>query len=89
MLYKNIKVKVHSPDGDTDFFDIVAGVFQKDTLTSYLFIISLDYMLQMSVDLMKESGFTLTKVSRRYPTWTIMDTDYIDDIVLLANSPAT
>ena len=26
MLYRNTKVKVHSPDGDTDYFDIVAGV---------------------------------------------------------------
>ena len=26
MLYRNTKVKVRSPDGDTDNFDIVAGV---------------------------------------------------------------
>ena len=26
MLYKNTKVKVRSLDGDTDYFDIVAGV---------------------------------------------------------------
>ena len=26
MLYKNTKVEVRSPDGDTDYFDIVAGV---------------------------------------------------------------
>ena len=26
MLYKNTKVKVRSPDGDTDYFDIVAVV---------------------------------------------------------------
>ena len=25
MLYKNMKVKVHSPYGDTDYFDIVVG----------------------------------------------------------------
>ena len=34
MLYKNIVV--HSPDCDTDFFDIVSGVLQGDTLASYL-----------------------------------------------------
>ena len=28
MLFKNMKVKVHSLDGDTDYFDIVAGVLQ-------------------------------------------------------------
>ena len=32
MLYRNTKVNVRSPDGDTDYFDIVAGVPQRDTL---------------------------------------------------------
>ena len=31
MLYKKMKVKVRPPDGDIDFFDIVAGVLQGDT----------------------------------------------------------
>ena len=30
--YRNTKVKVRSPDGDTEYFDIVAGVLQGDTL---------------------------------------------------------
>ena len=46
MLYKNTKVKVRSPDGDTDYLDIVAGVLQGDTLAPYLFIICLDYVFQ-------------------------------------------
>ena len=32
MLYKNMKAMVHSPDRDTDFFDIVTGVWQGDTV---------------------------------------------------------
>ena len=32
ILYRNTKVKVRSPDGDRDYFDIVAGVLQGDTL---------------------------------------------------------
>ena len=37
---------------------------------------------------MKENGFKLTKErNRRYPTQTITDADYADDIALLANSP--
>ena len=32
MLYRNTKVIVRSPDGDTDYFDLVAGVLQGDTL---------------------------------------------------------
>ena len=39
MIYSNTKMKFRSPDGDTDFFDIVAGVLQGDTLVPYLFII--------------------------------------------------
>ena len=53
MLYSKIKVKVHLPDGDTDFFDIVANVLQGDTLVPYLFIICLDYVLWTSVELIK------------------------------------
>ncbi len=48
ILYRNTKVKVRSPDGDTEYFDIVAGVLQGDTLALYLFIICLDYMLRTS-----------------------------------------
>ena len=41
-LYRNTKVKVRSPDGDTDYFDIVAGVPQRETLAPYIYIICLD-----------------------------------------------
>ena len=61
MLYKNTKVKVRSPDGDTDYFHIVASVLHGDTLAPYLFIINLDYVLCTSIDLMKENGFKLAK----------------------------
>ena len=38
---------------------------------------------------MKENSFNLAKErSRRYPALTITDTDYADDIALLANPPA-
>ena len=68
---------------------IVAGVLQGDTSAPYQFIICLDYVLRTSIDSMKENGFKLTKErSRRYPARTIMDADYIDDITLLANTPA-
>ena len=50
MLYRNTKVKVHSPDGDTDYFNIVAGVLEGDTLAPYLFIICLDCVLRTSID---------------------------------------
>ena len=87
ILYRNTKVKVRSPDGDTEYFDIVAGVLQGDTLAPYLFIICLDYVFRTSIDKIKENCFELTKESRRYPAKTITDTDYADDIAILANTP--
>ena len=88
ILYRNTKVKVRSPDGDTEYFDIVAGVLQGDTLAPYHFIICLDYVLRTSIDKIRENGFKLTKKrSRRYPAKTITDADYADDIAILANTP--
>ena len=87
-FYRNTKVEVRSPDGDTEYFDIVAGVLQGDLLAPYLFIICLDYVLRTSIDKIRENGFELTKKkSRRYPAKTINDADYADDIALLANTP--
>ena len=89
ILYRNTKVKVRSPDGDTNYFDIVAGVLQGDTLAPYLFIIRLDYMLWTSIDKIRENDFELTKKrSRMYTAKTITDADYIDDKAILANTLA-
>ena len=89
MLYKNTKVIVHSSDGDTGYFDIVSYVLEGDTLAQYLFIICRNNVFITSLDLIKEDGFKLTmERSRRYPTYTIKETDYADDIALLANTLA-
>ena len=39
MLYQDTCSMVRSPDGNTEFFDIIAGVLQGDTLAPYIFII--------------------------------------------------
>ena len=84
ILYRNTKVKVRSPDGDTEYFDIVAGVLQGDTLAPYLFIICLDYVLRTSIDKIRENGFELTKKrSWRYPAKTITDADFWIIIICL------
>ena len=85
---KNTKVKVRSPDGDTDYFDILAGVLQKDTLAPYLFIICQDYVLWTSVDKMKERFQAGKGKKQKIPAHTITDADYADDIALLANTLA-
>ena len=88
ILYRNNKVKVCSPDGDTEYFNIVAGVLQGDTLALYLFIICLDHVLRTSIDKIRKNSFELTKKrSRRYPAKTITDVDYANDIAILANTP--
>ena len=87
ILYRNTKVKVRSPDGDTEYFDIVAGVLQGDTLAPYLFIICLDYVLRTSIDKIKRKWLWAKRRSKRYPAKTITDADYADDLALLANTP--
>ena len=88
ILYRNTKVKERSPYGDMEYYDIVAGVLQGDTLAPYPFIICVDCMLRTSIDKIKENGFELTKKgSRRYPAKTIINADYADDIVILGNTP--
>ena len=79
---------VRSTDGDTEYFDIVAGVQQGDTLAPYLFIICLDYVLWTSIDKIRKNGFELTKKrSRKHPAKTITDADDADDMSLQANTP--
>ena len=86
MLYHNTEAMVRSPDGDTGFFEILAGVLQGDTLAPLLFIITLDYVLRKSLDIHKDLGFTLHKArSRRYPPIKITDADYADDLALFAD----
>ena len=68
MLYQNTLSMVRSPDRDTDFFDISAGVLQGDTLAPYIFIICLYYILRWSIDENVDLGFTLEPgKSKRYP----------------------
>ena len=61
IFYRNTKVKVRSPGGDTDYFVIGVGVVQGDTLAPYLFIICLDNVLRTSINKIKENGFEPTR----------------------------
>ena len=86
MLYKNTRSMVRSPDGDTMFFDITAGVLQGDTLAPFIFIICLDYVLRKAIDEKTDLGFTLIqRKSRRHPAKKISDADYADDIAVLTD----
>ncbi|XP_072033316.1 uncharacterized protein [Amphiura filiformis] len=48
--YQGTEAKVMTRDGDTDEFEILAGVPQGDTLAPYLFISVLDYCLRSATD---------------------------------------
>ena len=85
ILYTGTKAKVLSPDGETEFFEILAGVLQGDTLTSYIFTIMIDYALRQAIgnDAL-DLGFKLDrKRSRRYDPDVITDLDFADDIALV------
>ena len=85
-MYDSTRAKVITPDGETDFFEIKAGVLQGDTLAPYLFAIVLDYVLRKTfTGKEKELGFTLQrKRSRRTPAITVTDLDFADDLALLS-----
>lgn len=86
MLYKSTRVKVQSPDGDTDF-----DVQQGDSLTAYLFILCLfcvhPVILRISIYCHNDLGFALLKSrSRRYLATYLNDAERADDISLFANN---
>ena len=68
-MYAGTRAKVVTPDGNSEEFDILAGVMQGDTLAPFLFIIVLDYALRKAISgREQELGFTLTpRRSRRHP----------------------
>ena len=43
---------VLSPDGETDLFQIQAGVLQGDTLAPFLFVLIVDYAMRQAIDML-------------------------------------
>ena len=87
-LYENFKARVISPDGETELFEILAGVLQGDTLAPYLFIIILDYAMREALKGREEElGFTLQqRLSRRHDPIVLTDLDFADDSALVSES---
>ena len=61
MMHTNTTAQALFPDGDTEFFEILAGVNQGDTVARYLFIIALDYAMRQAVGNESNLGFTLDR----------------------------
>ena len=96
IMYTDTIAKVISQDGVTDFFEILAGVLQGDTLAPFLFVIVIDYVLRVTVEGHEHLGFTLhegraARLPRRanksaISTKRITDTGYADDLCLLSDT---
>ena len=87
-MYSNTNAHIVTPDGETEKFEITAGVLQGDTLAPFLFIIVLDYAMRKALGNGKEEelGFTLREIkSSRHPKEVIADLDFADDIALLSD----
>ena len=87
-MYSNTNARIVTPDGETEKFEITAGVLQGDTLAPFLFIIVLDYAMRKALGNGKEEelGFTLReRKSSRHPKEVIADLDFADDIALLSD----
>ena len=73
-------------DGESEEFEILAGVLQGDTLAPFLFIIVLDFSMRKALKDREHLGFTITpRRSRRIGPLMLSDLDFADDIALLSN----
>jgi hypothetical protein len=86
-MYTNTKAKVVSPDRKTEMFEIIARVFQGNTLVPFLFIVVLDYALRKAtLGREEELRFTITpRRSSRHPKVALKDLDFADDLSLLSD----
>ena len=86
--YSKTRAKVCSPDGETEYFEILAGVLLGDTLAPFLCIVALDYALRLAINGREEElGFTLVpRRSRRVRPVMVTDLDFADDIALISDT---
>ena len=88
LIYEHSAAQVITPDGETPYFDILAGIFQGDTLAPFLFIIVLDYTLKQAFKVSDgECGIIIEpRMGSRYPEVRLKDLSYADDIALINKS---
>ena len=84
-MYSGTRSKVVTPDGDTEEFEIAAGVLQGDTLAPFIFVIVLDYVLRRAISGREsELGFMFhLKAVEQNPEKVITDLVFADDIALI------
>jgi hypothetical protein len=84
-LYKNTTACVLTSDGPTDMFTTSSGVLQGDTLSPFLFVIAVDWILQNSIPSNDLGFITCPRLSSRYPEKRISVLAYADDLALTAS----
>ena len=96
IMYADTVAKVISPDGETDFFEILAGVLQGDTLAPFFFIIVIDNVMRTALEDHESIGLPLnlertTRLPRKVNQASqcakhITDTEYADDLCLISET---
>ena len=87
IIYHNNTAAVITPSGLTEYFAVLTGIFQGDTLAPLLFIIVIDYVLRKAYKTLDNPGIEIVpRRGTRQPAKHIRDLSYADDITLLANS---
>ena len=90
-IHENTNAMVRSIDRGTNFFVIIAGVLEGDSLAPYLLIICQDNIFRPWIDCMKQNGSTQRKpetITAPNYVETITATNYVDDLALHMNAIA-
>ena len=67
-------------------FQVTTGVLHGDVLAPFLFITLIDYLMMKATQNIEPGVVTHPRLSRRYPTESLQDMDFADDIALLESS---
>ena len=63
-MYSYNSATMLTPDGQSDLFDITAGVLQGDTLSPFIFVVVVDYMPCLLVCLIEGITYTVLGLYR-------------------------
>jgi len=91
-LYTDTTAIVLTSDGHTDPFHVSKGILQGDTLTPFLFVLAVDWMMRraLTLELIAECGICVTpRRSSHDPAYYLSDLDFADDIELLSRNMST
>ena len=85
-FYESNFAILSSHDGETDLFQIQAGVLQGDTLAPFFFVLIVDYAMRQAIDgHVEQLGFEITpRKSQRHPAIKVADMLFSDDVALLS-----